>query len=266
METKTGSRIGRERMQAGLYLQVPARDVLANIWKRFKDYFLRKLKVPQEKEEEISTTFLSPISSLQEEEEEVLSSTPTFDWDWEEKVSVIAEDEEVNATDFESENINASDIDIANVSIKIDVSAEKTFIYTNSENGSSAKSEKMGTDTIEKDQTDENEEFLLRIDSIETSDNRSVGTNLTNNETEGIYLEEPVDAAEDSFMDDMEIETDGGGGEVKDLENIDKIHESMGSSFDAMFSPQRNRGKSLPCSLFNTFATFLLLLCPLLYV
>jgi len=215
-------------MQTGLYLQVPARDVFANIWKLFKDYFLRKLKVPQEEE----------------------SSTPTFDWDWEEKVPVIAEDEEVNATDFDSENINASDIDIANVSKKVDVidSAEKTFIYS------------------EKDQTDEHEEFFLRIDSIETSDNRSVGPNLTNNETEGIYLEEPVDAAEDSFMDDMEIEADGGGEEVKDLENIDKIHESMGSSFDAMFSPQRNKGRSLACSSFSTFATFLLLLCPLLYL
>jgi len=225
-------------MQTGLYLQVPARDVFANIWKLFKDYFLRKLKVPQE--EETSTTYLlSPMSSIQEEE--VLNSTQSFDWDWEEKVPVIAEDEEVNARDV------------------ID-SAEKTFIYKNSENRSSAKSEKTGT--IEKDQTDENEEFLLRIDSIETSDNRSVGTNLTNNE--GIYLEEPVDAAEDSFMDDMEIEADGGGEEVKDLENIDEIHESMGSSFDAMFSPQRNKGRSLACSSFSTFATFLLLLCPLL--
>jgi len=217
----------------------------------------------QEEEEETSTTFqLSPISSLQDEEveEEVSSSTPTFDWDWEEKVPVIAEDEEVNATDFEIENVNASDIDIANVSVTVDVidSAEKTFIYTSSENGSSAQSEKTGFDTIGKDQTDDKEEFLLRIDSIETSDNRSVGTNLTDNEAEGIYLEVAVDAAEDSFMEDMEIETDGGGGEVKEID------ESIGSSFDAMFSPQRNRARSLASSLATTLATFLLIQCPLL--
>merc|ERR1719220_2482274 len=116
----------------------------------------------------------------------------------------------------------------------------------------------MGFDTIGKDQTDDKEEFLLRIDSIETSDNRSVGANLTNNEAEGIYLEVAVDAAEDSFMEDMEIETDGGGGEAKEID------ESIGSSFDAMFSPQRNRARSLSSSLATTFATFLLIQCPLL--
>ena len=51
-------------MQAGLCLQVPAREVLANIWKLFKDYFLRKLKVPQEEEETSTTFLLSPISSI----------------------------------------------------------------------------------------------------------------------------------------------------------------------------------------------------------
>ena len=226
----------------------------------------------QEEEKETSTTFiLSPISSLEQEEDvgEVVSSTPAFDWDWEEKVLVLAEDEEVNATDFESENItNASDIDIANVSIKAAVidSAENTIITNNSETGS-AKSEKaeMGG-TVEKeefDQTDEEEElFLLRIDSTETSDNRSVGTNLTNNQTEGGILEESVDAAEDSFLEDLDTETDGVGGDLfKDLEeNI----ESVGSSpFDAMFSPQRNRARGLACSLLSTFCT-LLLLCPFL--
>ena len=238
---------------------MPGRELFANIWKLFKDYFLRKLKVPQEPEETSATFLLSPISSIQEEEEE-LSSTPTFDWDWEEKVSVIAEDEEVNATDFESENMtnNASD------AIKVDVidSAEKTFMFTDSEDRTSAESE---NGTIAKDQTNKNEEFLLRIDSTETRDNRSVGTNLTKNETKGIHLEKSLDAVgEDSLMKDMELETDGGGGEVNDLENIDEIHESMGSPFDATFSPQRNKSRSLASSFFTTFAFFLLLKCPLL--
>ena len=235
----------------------------------------------EEEEEETSTAFiLSPISSLEQEEDvgEVVSSTPAFDWDWEEKVLVLAEDEEeVNATDVESENItNASDIDIANVSIKAAVidSAENTIILiTNNSETGSAKSEKaeMGG-TVEKeesDQTDEEEELLLlRIDSTETSDNRSVGTNLTNNQTEGGILEESVDASEDSFLEDLDTETDGVGGELfKDLEeNI----ESVGSSpFDAMFSPQRNRAmfspqrnraRGLACSLLSTF----FILCPFL--
>ena len=228
----------------------------------------------EEEEEETSTTFiLSPISSLEQEEDvgEVVSSTPAFDWDWEEKVLVLAEDEEVNATDFESENItNASDIDIANVSIKAAVidSAENTIILitNNSETGSaeSEKAEMGGTvEKEESDQTDEEEELLLlRIDSTETSDNRSVGTNLTNNQTEGGILEESVDAAEDSFLEDLDTETDGVGGDLfKDLEeNI----ESVGSSpFDAMFSPQRNRARGLACSLLSTFCA-LLLLCPFL--
>merc|ERR1712080_616894 len=128
-------------------------------------------------------------------------------------------------------------------------------MFTDIEDRTSPESENS---TIEKDQTDKNEEFPLRIDSTETRDNRSVGTNLTNNETKGVHLEEPLDAvAEDSLMEDMEIEMDGGGGEVNDLGNIDQIHESMGSPFDATFSPQRNKSRSLlASSFFISFATF----------
>ena len=262
-----------EIQQAGLSIQVPAREVLGNIWKLFKDHVLRKLKVPQEEEHVTSTTFiLSPISSgLQEEDTEDLfsSSTPAFGWDWEEKVSIIAEDEEeVNATDFESENvIDASDIDIVNVSVLANVieSVENTSVYTVSENDS-VESEKAEIIETEEDQTDENEEFPFKIDSSETSDNRSVGMNLTNQETEGISMEEPMGASDDSFMEDVEMEADGG--EVEDMMgNTDKIRESMGSRFDATFSPQRNRarGSLLGSFLFSTSGTaLLLLLCPFL--
>ena len=264
-----------EIQQARLSIQVPAREVLGNIWKLFKDHFLRKLKVPQEEENETSTTFiLSPISSgLQEEDTKDLlsSSTPAFDMDWEEKVSIIAEDEEeVNATDFESENvIDASDIDIANVSVLANVieSVENTSVYTVSENDSveSEKAEMEGTIETEEDQTDENEELPFKIDSSETSDNRSVGMNLTNQETEGISMEEPMGASDDSFLEDVDIEADGG--EVEDMmENTDKIRESMGSRFDATFSPQRNRARGLlGSSLFSPSGiALLLLLCPFL--
>ena len=262
-----------EIQQAGLSIQVPAREVLGNVWKLFKDHVLRKLKVPQEEENETSTILLlSPISSgLQEEDSEDLlssSSTPAFDWDWEEKVSIIAEDEEeVNATDFESENvIDTSDIDIVNVSVLANVidSVENTSVYTVSENDS-VESEKAKIIETEEDQTDENEELHFKIDPSETSDNRSVGMNLTNQETEGISMEEPVDASEDSFLEDVEMEADGG--EVEDMmENTDKIRESMGSPFDATFSPQRNRGRVLlASSLFSTSGiALLLLLCPFL--
>merc|ERR1711971_175243 len=114
------------------------------------------------------------------------------------------------------------------------------------------------------DQTYEKEELLLRIDSSETSDNRSVGMDLTNQEKEGISTEDPADAAEDSFMEDLEMEADGG--DVEDVENTEKIQERMGSPFDATFSPQRNRAIGLlSSSIFSCFGTALfLLLCPLL--
>ena len=226
------------------------KEVLGNLWKLLKNYFLRKLKVPQEKNETSTPFLLSPIGGVKEEDIEDIkdqledmgdqvTSAPAFDFDWEEKVSITASGEkEVDTKNSESESmIDASDIGI--VSIKADVG--DGVENTPSENGLNVTIEKVG------DPTDEDEELIIvTMDSSESSDNRSVGINPT----EGISTEEePEDGVE---------QDDGGEEEVDDREM--KIGKNTGSPFDATFSPRRNGARSLSRSLFVLFIGNLMIL------
>ena len=235
---------------ASLCLQVLPKEVLGNLWKLLKNYFLRKLKVPQEKNETSTPFLLSPIGGVKEEDivdiknqledmGDQVTSAPAFDFDWEEKVSITASGEkEVDTKNSESESmINASDIGI--VSIKADVG--DGVENTPSENGLNVTIEKVG------DPTDEDEELIIvTMDSSESSDNRSVGINPT----EGISTEEePEDG----------VEQDDGGEEAVDDREA-KIDKNTGSPFDATFSPRRNGARSLSRSLFVLFVGNLMIL------
>ena len=262
LKTSCGQNQNRRKknstQQASLCVQVPPRGVSRNAWKLFKDYFFRKLKVPQEKAEETSTIFmLSPMSSLQEETKESMvelaNNTPAFDWDWEEKIPSGEEVEDGES--FESENIiESSGFNFANVSIEtagdID-SVEIVSMYTFSETDDTT----AVADIIENG-VDQNVDDLFIRDSSKPSENISLESNLTN--SGGMMVasssEATLETADYPSIEEVELVEEGG--EVGDLKNVDAVLGNRKVPLAPMFSPQRNLATDLVSSLF--FLTFTL--------
>ena len=262
LKTSCGQNQNRRKknstQKASLCVQVPPRGVSRNAWKLFKDYFFRKLKVPQEKAEETSTIFmLSPMSSLQEETKESLvelaNNTPAFDWDWEEKVP--SEEEVEDGGSIESENmIESSGFNFANVFIEtagdID-SVENGSMYTFSETADIT----AVAGIIEKS-VDQNVDDLFVTDSSNPSENISLGTDPTN--SGGMMVASSADATSetDDYPSIEDVELVEEGGEVGDVKNVDEVLGNRKVPLTPMFSPQRNRATDLVSSLF--FLTFTL--------
>ena len=250
------NRRGKNSAQkASLCVQVPPRGVSRNAWKLFKDYFFRKLKVPQEKAEETSTIFmLSPMSSLQEETKESMvelaNNTPAFDWDWEEKIPSGEEVEESES--FESENIiESSGFNFANVSIGDIDSGENGSMYTFSETD-----DITAVAGIIENGVDQNVDDLFITYPSKPSENISLGNNLTKSGGMKVASSSEATLETANYPSIEEVEVVEEGGEVGDVKNVDEVLGNRKVPLAPMFSPQKNRATDLVSSLF--FLTFTL--------
>lgn len=250
------NRRGKNSAQkASLCVQVPPRGVSRNAWKLFKDYFFRKLKVPQEKAEETSTIFmLSPMSSLQEETKESMvelaNNTPAFDWGWEEKIPNREEVEDGES--FESENIiESSGFNFANVSIGDIDSGENGSMYTFSETD-----DITAVAGIIENGVDQNVDDLFITYPSKPSENISLGNNLTKSGGMKVASSSEATLETANYPSIEEVEVVEEGGEVGDVKNVDEVLGNRKVPLAPMFSPQKNRATDLVSSLF--FLTFTL--------